>query len=89
MTVVATSLYFAYKAALSGQFQALRTCCIGALGMTGLELVSNAFPIVLSRYLYLLTLRRPRLNPPAGGNSQAAPQGASEPHRPGVPQPDR
>jgi hypothetical protein len=89
LTVVAFSLYFAYKAALSGQFQALRTCCLIALGMAGLEMVFNAPAIVLSRYLYLLTLRRPRLNPPAGGNSQAAPQVASEPHRPGVPQPDR
>ena len=41
LAAVALVLYFAYKAALTGQ--GLRTCCIGALGMTGLELVSNAF----------------------------------------------
>ncbi len=89
LTVVAFSLYFAHRAAVTGQLQAQRTCYVGALGMTGLELVSNGFPIVLSRYLYLLTLRRPRLKPPPGGNAGPGPQVASESHRPGVPPPDR
>ncbi len=64
LTVVAFFLYFAYRAAVTSQFQAQRTCYLGALGMTGFELLSNGFPIVLSRYLYLLTLRRPGLQPP-------------------------
>ncbi len=87
LTVVAFSLYFAYRSAVTGQPQ--HRCYIMALGMTGLELISNGFPIILSRYLYLLTLRRPRLKPPPGANAGPGPQVAGEPHRAGVPQPDR
>ena len=48
-------------AALSDQLQAQRSACIWALGVATFELVFNAPAIVLSRYLCLLTLRRPGL----------------------------
>ena len=45
-------------AALSDQLQAQRSACVWALGVSTFELVFNAPAIVLSRHLYLLTLRR-------------------------------
>lgn len=61
LVVVAIFFYFAHGAALSGQVQARRSAHAWVLGVAGFELVFNAPAIVLSRYLYLLTLRRPRL----------------------------
>jgi hypothetical protein len=54
-------LYVAHRAALSGLSQAQHRCYVWAAGMAGFELVYNAGGIVLSRYLYLLTVRRPGL----------------------------
>ena len=61
LVVVAFFLYFAHRAALSGQFEAQPAVYVLALGVAIFELVFNAPAIVLSRYLYLLTLRRPGL----------------------------
>ncbi len=68
LTAVAFSLYFAHRAAITGQSP--RTCYLVALGMSGFELVFNAPAIVLSRYLYLLTLRTPRPNPQGAANGR-------------------
>jgi hypothetical protein len=62
LALVAVYLSFAHRAALSGQFQAQRTCYIWATALAGFELIFNAPAIVLARYLYLLTLRRPGLD---------------------------
>jgi hypothetical protein len=61
LVVAAFFLYFAHRAALSGQSQAQRTAYLWALAVAGFELVYNAPAIVLSRYLYLLTTNRPGL----------------------------
>lgn len=61
LVVVAIFLYFAHRAALSNQLQAQRTAYLWASGVAGFELVYNAPAIVLSRYLYLLTTKRPGL----------------------------
>jgi hypothetical protein len=61
LVIVAIFLYFAHRAALSDQLQAQRSAYVWALGVASFELVFNAPAIVLSRYLYLLTLRRPGL----------------------------
>jgi hypothetical protein len=61
LAVIFFFLYFAHRAALSGQLQAQQKCYVWAAGMTCFELIYNAGGIILSRYLYLLTLRRPGL----------------------------
>ena len=40
-----------------------RTCYLSAVVIATVEVISNAPAIVLSRYLYLLTVRRPGLGP--------------------------
>jgi hypothetical protein len=61
LLVVAFFLYFVHRAALSGLFQARRAAYVWVLGVAGFELVYSAPAIVLSRYLYLLTFRKPDL----------------------------
>jgi hypothetical protein len=69
LVLIVLLLYSAYEVATSTQFQTsaelqtLRTSCYRwAVALVIFELVVNAAPIVLTRYLYLLTLRRPGLN---------------------------
>jgi hypothetical protein len=61
LAVLPLFLYFAHKAALSGQSEVQPVVYTLALGVTIFELAFNAPAIVLSRYLYLLTIRRPGL----------------------------
>jgi hypothetical protein len=58
LLVVVLFLYFGHRAALSDQLQAQRSACVWAHGVATFGLVFNAPAIVLSRYLYVLTLRR-------------------------------
>lgn len=61
LAVLTLYLYFAHKAALSGQSEVQPIVYTLALGVTIFERAFNALAIVLSRYLYLLTIRRPGL----------------------------
>lgn len=65
-------LYFAGRTAAISQFAVARRFCLWAAIALGIEAVFNLPAIVLSRYLYLLTLRRAGLNRPQ--REQRAPQ---------------
>ncbi|HUJ09706.1 MAG TPA: hypothetical protein VL171_06745 [Verrucomicrobiae bacterium] len=66
-------LYFAHRAALSGLFDAQRRCYVWAVAWAIFELIYNAPAVVLTRYLYLLTRRRPGLTMRATTNVCPAP----------------
>lgn len=62
LALIGCFLHFAHRAALSGLVQSQRSCYLWVAGLAAFELIFNAPAIVLTRYLYLLTLRRPGLS---------------------------
>jgi len=62
--LIVSWLYFAHRGAICSLPQVERACYLRAAATAMFELVFNAPAIVLTRYLYLLTLRRPGLNRP-------------------------